>query len=143
MITIVPSSTFLETVDGELLVDIVEPFGPGRVIREKEPEEKGAQYGNDSFNDEQPPEALEAGGAVDFADTVADGSSEGAGEVAECGDAGYADGAFVPAIPNCDEVDDTCRVRKRIGGSGCKIDVPGKKPASNAPMRKRKLTTVA
>jgi hypothetical protein len=60
------------------------------------------------FNDEQPPEPLQATGTVDMTHAVRDGATKCTGEVTE----GYykrdADGALVVPIPDGNQIDDSC-----------------------------------
>ncbi len=145
--SVVTSAPLGQAILGEALVGLGQPLGPGGIVGQEEPEQDGAQQGDDALDDEQPAERLQSAGAVDVADPVGDGAAERAGQVAEGDDAGDADAALVEAVPDGDEVDDpflvggqTTRVCQTCGGEN---DIPGKKPASKTPIRKRRATTLA
>ena len=106
MIAVIASSPFFESIDRELRVQLVQPFSSRWIVWQAEPQDESGEEGDYALDDEEPSESLKTSTAVGLTHAISNGSSEGTCEVTERGDKSNADCTFVPAIPDCDEVDD-------------------------------------
>jgi len=107
MVPVVATSSLLQSIDSKLLVVRAQPFGSGWIIWQTQKQWYRAQYGNDTFDYEEPSKALETSCAIYVANAVGNCTAECTCEIAERNYHCDTDCSLVVSVPDCDEVDDS------------------------------------
>lgn len=83
MITVIPTTSFLEPVLCKLPVRLAQPLGARRIVWKNEKRRQHAQDCDNALDDEQPAEALQSGCPVHMSNPICDCASKSSGKIAK------------------------------------------------------------
>lgn len=143
------ASLYDKTVLGVALLIVTEPSGLGWVVRQEEHDQSDRSDGDGAFDNGEPPKSFDTGVLVEMADSICNTATKGSSSRGRSQNKGDSDRTLLYTVPERDIIHNSCGKRismqKKLQSRPTETcsGIPGKKPASKAPIKNLRAATLA